>query len=406
MSTLYKYLWALLVVIGLPLLLTAQTMSLNEHQFEKQNGKWYQLEQGIKYEVNPTVITVKFAPAADSVQRANLNQAHGAQILRMNPLGYVDIELPAGVNPIAKAQAYLNSGIVEIATVNTFGEYVSTPNDPLFDDQWYLEAIQAPDAWDYETGSHSVIVGILDSGSEYDHEDLAGDIWVNSAEDYNGNGVPDYYSYYSGGDLDGYDNDGNGKVDDLAGWDFHNNNNSVPGPYYHGTHVAGVTAARTNNNTGIAGIAGGWDTQQGISLLIGGVGDYSPDGSVLDDAILYAAASGADVITMSLTVGQNTAIEDAIESAHDDGVFIDCASGNDYGSVSFPANAKYVMAIGATDQNRLRASFSNYGDSLDVVAPGVSIKSTQLSDSYGSSSGTSFSAPQIAGIAALPTEIE
>lgn len=422
MYTLYKYLWALLAVICLPMLLAAQTMSLNGHQFEKQNGKWYQLEQGIKYEVNPTIITVKFTSSADSSQRANLHRIHDAQVLRRNTLGYVDIKLPSGANPVSEAQAYMDNPLVDVAVVNTYGEYINTPNDPNFDDQWFHERIQSTDAWDHETGDNSVIVGVLDSGTEYDHEDLAGNIWVNPAEDYNNNGLPDYYPYYSGGDLDNYDNDGNGKVDDLAGWDFSNDDNDVTGPYYHGTHVAGIVAAETNNSTGVAGVSGGWGSQPGVSLLIGGVGDSYPDGSVLDDAILYAAASGADVITMSLSVGQNAAIESAINSAHNDGVFIDCASGNsDASSVSFPAYAGNVMAVGATDTADLRVTIppynwgSNYGDSLDVVAPGLDIESTQLNDSYGSGSGTSFAAPQIAGIAALlrtldpnftPTEIE
>jgi len=416
MCNLRKYFWVFLVLVNIPLIIYAQTMVFNGYHYKKQDGKWYQVENGVNYEVDSRVITVKFSANADSTEKAHLNHSFRAIVLRTNKLGFVDLQLPKGDNPIEQAENYSKSELVDIAMVNTYGEYLSTPNDPLYDDQWYLEAIDAPGAWDYETGDHSVILGILDSGTEYDHEDLWGNNWVNPAEDFNGNGVPDFYPYYAGGDLDSYDNDGNGKVDDLVGWDFYQGNNDVTGPNYHGTHVAGVAAARTNNSTGVAGIAGGWSTQKGVSLLIGGVGDSYPHASILDDAILYAADAGADVITMSLTVAASPAIIAAIESAHQDGVFIDCATGNEgSSSVTFPANAKYVMAVGATVQNGLRASFSNYGDSLDVMAPGVSIESTRLNDAYGSGSGTSFSAPQVAGIAALllsvnsaftPTKIE
>ena len=198
--------------------------------------------------------------------------------------------------------------------------------------------------------------------------------------------------------------EGNGYFDDIVGWDFDNNNYDVVGPFYHGTHVAGIAAAVTNNSKGVAGVAGGWGaTSPGVKLMILGVGDFAPDGSILDDAILYAAANGADIIQMSLTVGESAAIDAAIASAHQtDRVFIDCASSNDSSpTVSYPARAKYVYAVGATDTSDQRWPFSNYGDSLDVVAPGVDIWSARKSNSYGKGSGTSYAAPIVAGIAAL-----
>jgi len=239
----------------------------------------------------------------------------------------------------------------------------------------------------------------LDSGTEILHIDLEGNIWVNPGEDLDGDGV-----VWDMDDINRIDDDGNGYIDDIVGWDFGNDNNDVTGPYYHGTHVAGVTGAVTNNKTGVAGVAGGWsEANPGCKMLIGGVGDSAPIGDVLDDAIIYAALNGVKVITMSLTVGQSSAIEDAIETAYNDyNCFVDCASGNSYApSLPFPANSEYVFAVGASTEDKMRASFSNYGEGLDVVAPGVEIYSTQLDNTYGSSSGTSFAAPQVAGVAGL-----
>jgi Subtilase family/Secretion system C-terminal sorting domain len=141
--------------------------------------------------------------------------------------------------------------------------------------------------------------------------------------------------------------------------------------------------------------------------MIVGVGDYNPNAAILDDAILYAAQQGADIITMSLVVGSSSAIDAAIQSVYNTyGTFIDCATGNnDNSSVLYPANNPYVFAVGATSQSDQRVSSSewgsNYGSDLDVVAPGVEIWSTRKNNGYGEGDGTSYATPQIAGIASL-----
>lgn len=397
----YLYFFAVLF-LSLQIVLAGQTQ--NGKQYEKINNKWYQVENGINYLVDENVITVKFKSTASFNSKENFNTSQGVTTLRTNAIGYVDLQLSSGSNPLTIVQNYLNSGLAEVAEVNTIGEYVGAPNDPRFSDQWHLQDandhdIDAPEAWDYDTGDPDVIIAILDSGTDILHEDLEGNIWVNPGEDDDGDGV-----VWDSDDFNGIDDDGNGRIDDVVGWDFYNNNKEVEGPYYHGTLVAGIAGAVTHNNTGVAGVAGGWSSStHGSNLLICGVGDSYPSGSILDDAILYAASKGAKVITMSLTVGSSAAITSAIESAYlTYGSFIDCASGNEYSSsVAYPANVDYVLAVGATNQSDQRASFSNYGSDLDVVAPGVDIWGTLKNDSYGGGNGTSFAAPQIAGIASM-----
>ena len=187
----------------------------------------------------------------------------------------------------------------------------------------------------------------------------------------------------------------------MDGWDFGNNNNNVNASNFHGTHVAGIVVGVGGNGKGIAGLAGGLGTP-GARAMIVAVGDSGPVGSVIDDSILYAIDNGARLITLSLAVGQTSAIDDALDEAyfvHD--LFIDCAAGNNGSSVTYPANQPQVMAIASTTHSDQKSSFSNPGPDLEVSAPGSDILSTQLGNSYGLSSGTSFAAPYVGALAAL-----
>ncbi len=394
---------SLLVAITLSLSLAIQaqsTRTLNSKKYVQSNGKWYQQEGSKQYEVNTSVITVKWKSSTTTSQKTAAISSQGAAVLRSNILGFVDLRVAIPGDVMQIVENISKSGLVESSELNTFGEYVATPNDPYYSSQWYLNQandhdIDMPEAWDLSTGSSSVIVGILDSGTDWAHTDLDGNIWTNSGEDAWSN--PTYPD--SGNHVD---DDGNGLIDDWKGWDFFNNNNDSRGPFWHGTHVAGIVSAETNNGTGIAGIAGGWGGTSGAKMLVLGVGDYGPDGSILDDAILYAASKGVKVITMSLSVGQTTAIDNALATAYNTyGCFIDCAAGNDGDSVRYPATNQYVAAVSATDQNDNYTSWTNRGSQISVSAPGVDIYSTQLNNTYGYSSGTSFSAPIVAGIASL-----
>jgi hypothetical protein len=287
---------------------------------------------------------------------------------------------------------------------------LATPNDPLYGQQWHLNQandadVDAPEAWDSEVGLPSVVVGVLDSGTDWTHDDMGpGDdgyqsIWLNPGEDR-------WTSPENPNTGNHIDDDGNGFIDDWKGWDFTNGDNDARGVFDHGTRVAGIVAAKTHNGFGVSGVAGGFGFGDGFSIpgskvMVVGVGDTAPVTAILDDAILYALDNGARVITMSLTVSQTAAIDAALQEAWDSGLLIDCASGNTGGSVTYPANTPNVIAVGATTQSDLIAGFSSRGINQEVAAPGVSILSCVYGDGFSSGDGTSFAAPIVGGIGAL-----
>jgi subtilisin family serine protease len=345
------------------------------------------------FDVETTSVTVKIG----DIQ----NIGEGYTIIRSNKLGFVDLLVPSNESIEAFVSTLTQNNAFEQIEYNTVGEYVEfIPNDPFMASQWYLSAINIFDTWGITTGDANVIVGVLDSGVDWDHPDLGEgtdsyqnfylnlgeDAWSNPEDPTTGNGI---------------DDDNNGLIDDWKGWNYADNTNDVRTTYFHGTFVAGIIGSKTNNNQGIAGIAGG-NYNQGVQLLPYCVGVTAPVSSVIDDAIINAVDNGAKIIQFSLSIGYSTAIEDAIQYAVDNGVLVICAAGNNYSaSVSYPASNPNVMTVGAINANNQRADFSNYGNNLDVVAPGVNIFSTTLNNGYTSSQGTSFAAPIVSGIAAL-----
>lgn len=250
-----------------------------------------------------------------------------------------------------------------------------TPDDPSFSLQWGLSKISAPAAWDWTRGSSSVTVAVLDTGIATGHSDLAGKM--------------------------------------LPGKDFVNNDND-PRPQSdsqyasHGTVVAGIVAAATNNSIGVAGT--GVDTR----ILPIQVLSDSGIGSTLTvrQGIIYAADQGANVINLSLGTGSDDpALKEAIDYAYDRGVVIVAAAGNGGGpGVIYPAAYPNVLAVGATNSSDQIASFSSSGPEVDVSAPGVSVYSTAWSSAqpngYSYSSGTSMATPHVAAVAALSKAVQ
>ena len=279
---------------------------------------------------------------------------------------------------------------VEYAEPNyVLGAFTS---DPHFGQLWGLEKIDAPEAWGVTTGSSAVVVGVIDSGIDFNHPDLAGARWVNPAEncdDCRSNGV---------------DDDGNGYVDDWRGWDFANNDNDPSDDNGHGTHVAGTIGAVGDNGVGITGVS------QQVRLMglkfIGADGSGTAADAV--SAILYAAANGADVTNNSYGGGFSQAMLDAIQTADSQDSLFVAAAGNDFSDNDaepvYPAgyDVPSVVSVAASDADDDLAWFSNYGRAaVDVAAPGMNVFSTSAGGGYRLDSGTSMAAPQVAGAAAL-----
>lgn len=388
-------------LIFLPLFLFSQNnFKLNEKNyvkiknkwnlFDKKNSTYYPIEGGL---------TIKFNDISNN-QRKKIEKENNLIFLRKALTGWCDYQIPTSKNIFEIANSLLNLKNVSKVEIPVKGTYIQTPNDTYQYDQWYLNKINAYQTWDINTGDPNIIVAIIDSGTDWSHEDLGfgsdsyQNIYLNSGED----AWTDPNDPSTG---NGADDDGNGYIDDWKGWNFDLNNNNSKGTYYHGTHVAGIVSAKTNNNTGVAGIAGGWNSE-GSKILICGVGQTAPNSSVLDDAIIYAAENGGKVLQLSLNVASSDAINDAIEYAYSNyNLTIVCAAGNSDFNVSFPANNIKVLAIGATNQTDHRASFSNYGNDLFIAAPGVDIRNLDLNNGYNTGDGTSFSAPIVSGVISL-----
>jgi len=255
-----------------------------------------------------------------------------------------------------------------------------TPDDPYFSDQWAPQEMHAPFAWDLTLGSRDVVVAVVDTGVDYDHEDLAANMWTDEGGHYG-------YDFVNG-DNDPMDDQN--RLQDSFGI-------CRDDPIYHGTHVAGIVGAVIDNSRGIAGLAQ-------VRLMAVKVLDDCGLGYMSDIAlgIRYAADKGADVISLSLGGISSTALRNAALYAWNKGVLLVAASGNDGGAVSYPAAYPTVVAVGSVDRSLILSSFSNYGSQMELVAPGEDIMSAmRIAPYYQMHSGTSQAAPQVAGVAAL-----
>ncbi len=332
---------------------------------------------------------------AFSATGSHQHRAFSSHLVR----GLTHAKIGHGHSLSATLRRLRNNHDVEFAEPNYILHAYAIPDDPRFDSLWALHNtgqtggvadadIDAPEAWDLQTGDN-VIVAVVDTGVDYNNSELSSNIWNNSAEIAN----------------NGRDDDGNGFVDDVRGWDFSNNDNNPMDDNNHGTHLAGTIAANGNNGSGVAGI--NWSARIMPLKFLDGSGAGSTANAIA--AIDYAVANGARIINASWGGGPfSTAMFNALRAANDAGVLFVAAAGNGSSNNDITPNypADYdlpnVISVAATDDADTLAGFSNFGvNSVDLGAPGVSILSTIRNNSYASLSGTSMAAPHVAGVAAL-----
>jgi serine protease len=312
------------------------------------------------------------AGAGDVRETVTQHVPSQAEVVHTNDtLRYAAVAFPEEASDAAREQfmaAVQKRDGIKYAERNATYETQATPNDPQFGSQYAPQQVKSDQAWDTTFGDSSVTIAVVDTGAQYDHPDLAG-------------------NYKSDPGYDFVDSDSDPYPD-------------VPSDEYHGTHVSGCAAAVVDNGTGVAG--------QGNSSLINGRAlDESGSGSTADiaDAVEWAADQGADIINMSLGGGGYTStMKNAVSYATNNGALVICAAGNDgSSSVSYPAAYSECMAISAVDSNENLASFSQYGSSVELCAPGVNVLSTttEARGSYEELSGTSMATPVTSGVAGL-----
>lgn len=369
------------------------TIFLGQKKYTKNNNKWYVNSEGTKYAIDSKSITVKLKENISIGVLENVLKNSGIKILRENILGYIDLEV-SDKRSFYKWHDHLSKlGIFESVEVNSFGKAFST--DPGLSSQYYLYNISEypriyisyDHAWFYEDGStNPVTVAVIDDGLDFVHEDLNYD----DVNDYDYI-TPDYTPAPD--------------------------NNSGQFEETHGTAVAGIISAKTYNGTAIAGIAGGYNSSASQVMALRVAQGAFVDGhwinqitaSYVDDAIIHAANNGAKVINMSFGVSYSASINSAINYAYKaKNCVLVAATGNDTDApIRFPANHSFVIAVSGILLNG--SKYGNNNGTIDVVAPAQSIYTTLFTDDgnpsnndkCGYMNGTSFSAPQVSGVAAL-----
>ena len=373
-----------------------------------QKGPAFEVADKASYK--PGELIVRFAAAADGKLRSTrennqiLNALCGGAIIHNFKIvpGLSVVKLPVGMT-VEQALEKLNKtdGVLyaepdyKVRALSTF------PNDPRFNDLWGMHNtgqtggtvdadIDAPEAWDISTGSSEIIVAVIDTGVDYNHPDLVANMWINGAEL---NGTP------------GVDDDGNGYVDDIYGYDFCNNDADPMDDHYHGTHCAGTIGAVGDNGEGVSGVC--WNVRiMALKFLDAWGYGWSSDAV---DCIEYSVQMGAKVLSNSWGGGPYShSLKDAIDAAGEAGVLFVAAAGND--DVNNDVEPHYpssydcenIIAVLSTDKNDNKSGFSCYGlNTVDLGAPGSSILSCEPGNGYDYHSGTSMATPHVAGACAL-----
>jgi thermitase len=288
-------------------------------------------------------------------------QSHGAVVRRSNPaLGFTVLEVPESSSQAILA-ALKRTGLFAYVERDFYAHTSAVPNDPNYGAQWHLPQIHSPEAWSVTTGSASVVVAVVDSGVDDQHPDLASKV--------------------------------------VEGWNFVDPNAGTSDVIGHGTAVAGTIAAASNNSIGIAGV--NWASRI-MPLVVVDSTDFAAYSDIAS-AFQYAADRGVRVINASVGgPNQSDTLQNAVNYAWNKGAVIFASAMNDStDSPYYPAACTYVVAVSATDNNDRLASFSNYGNWITLAAPGTNILTTANGGGYSYWNGTSFSAPIVAGVAAL-----
>lgn len=336
---------------------------------------------------------------------AMLRKTKNEQMLAMqvHPLERIAIITVLTDIPSKKALSGLNAlSFVEYAELAPKHVLINRPNDPLYAYQYYCGMIGLDSAMEiYESAQKkdSVIIGIVDTGVDPLHEDIAGAMFVNPGE----SGIDSIGNSKS---ANGIDDDNNGFIDDWQGWDFASStdqvkgdNRAVPG-HLHGTHVAGIACAITNNEKGIVGIA---RNHKILPVKVGFDDSNSVTVSGSYEGMVYASLMGADIINCSWgSPTASMAEQEIINEVLQQGSVIIGGAGNDQSPIAFyPASYRGVISVAALGADTVKANYSNYHETVDISAPGSFIYSTVLGNTYGYSSGTSMAAPVVTGIAGL-----
>ncbi|MCB1046046.1 MAG: S8 family serine peptidase [Calditrichaeota bacterium] len=332
--------------------------------------------------------------------------------LRLNYL----LEFDDRLDMESVAALYEASGLVEYAEPDYLRPLYRTTNDPAAGNQWFLNAVRAAEAWDILPDTPDfpdMIIAVVDSGVDWNHPDLRDVIWCNPDEDLDGDGlVPDTTTPGEAAERNNIDDGTNGYVDDFYGWDWvvttgcaaqedcttpDNNPMDYNG---HGTHCSGISAAATNNAIGVAAVA--WGSR--VMCLRAGYQATDGNGYVIQsaaaNAVTYAIANGAKLITMSFG-GSNT-VRTPSTAAYNSGLICFHAAGNDNMNQSDGLDsASGMVSVAASNSSDCKADFSNYGSWVDVTAPGVSIYDTIFDNAYASLQGTSMACPLAASVTAM-----